>query len=174
MSKTLLKKAISDFSSEQLRGLILDIYEKSKDAKEILDFYANPDIDKKLDQFKAIVHKEIYRTRRRYNRPRIPRLRAAVKRFTVFEPGDENVAELMIYIIDELCEMSNTGWLNDTTINTIVKFFNETLEYMVRRKILEDYLPRIEKALSAMPSRDNLKRSLDAALDSYLDNREDN
>lgn len=172
MSKTTLRKAIAEFSPEQLRGLIFDIYDKSKDAKEILDFYADPDVEKKLDQFKTLVYKEIYRTRRRYNRPRIPRLRAAVKRFAVFEPGDENVAELMVYIVEELCRMSDSGWLNDTTVSIIVKFFKETLEYIAPRMLLDSCLPRLERAIALMPSRDSLCRCLTAALDEWRDGRE--
>ena len=47
MSKTTVKKSLEGFDAGELRQLILDIYTKSKEAKEILDFYAVPDIAKK-------------------------------------------------------------------------------------------------------------------------------
>ena len=50
MSRTTLRKAIKDFDAEELRQLIMDIYARSKEAKEILDFYANPDIRAKREQ----------------------------------------------------------------------------------------------------------------------------
>ena len=52
MSKTTVKKSLEGFDACELRQLILDIYTKSKEAKEILDFYAVPDIAKKLDEYK--------------------------------------------------------------------------------------------------------------------------
>ncbi|WP_290090990.1 hypothetical protein [uncultured Duncaniella sp.] len=52
MSKTTVKKSLEGFDAGELRQLILDIYTKSKEAKEILDFYAVPDIAKKLDEYK--------------------------------------------------------------------------------------------------------------------------
>ena len=48
MSKTTVRKAIEEFEAAELRQLIFDLYAKSKEAKEILDFYAVPDIAKKL------------------------------------------------------------------------------------------------------------------------------
>lgn len=42
MSKTTLKKAIAQLTEAQLRGLILEVYEKSKESREWLNFSPNP------------------------------------------------------------------------------------------------------------------------------------
>ena len=97
MSKTTVKKAIADFDAAQLRELLLDVYGKSKEAKELLDFFANPDVTAKLEEYKKPLSKEIHRYARRAHRPRIPKIRAILKKFTVIEPGDEAIAELMVY-----------------------------------------------------------------------------
>ena len=47
MSKTTVRKSLEQFDAAELRQLIFDLYAKSKEAKEILDFYAVPDIAKK-------------------------------------------------------------------------------------------------------------------------------
>lgn len=44
MSKTTLRKAIKDFEAPELRELLIDVYTKSKEARELLDFFAEPDI----------------------------------------------------------------------------------------------------------------------------------
>lgn len=46
MSKTSVRKSLEQFDAAELRQLIFDLYAKSKEAKEILDFYAVPDIAK--------------------------------------------------------------------------------------------------------------------------------
>ena len=43
MSKRELKAALKDLDREQLTDLILELYSDVKQAKEYLDFYANPD-----------------------------------------------------------------------------------------------------------------------------------
>ncbi len=95
MSKTTVKKSLEGFDAGELRQLILDIYTKSKEAKEILDFYAVPDIAKKLDEYKKTILKEVQRYVRRAHRPRIPRIRATIKKLSILDPGDEAVGELM-------------------------------------------------------------------------------
>lgn len=58
MSKTTVKKALAEFGEEELRGLILDLYAKSKEAKTLLDFYAVPDLDAKRAGAEADARKE--------------------------------------------------------------------------------------------------------------------
>ena len=50
MSKTTLRKLLNDFSDVQLRSLIMDVYSHSKDAREYLDFLADPDVMKKTEE----------------------------------------------------------------------------------------------------------------------------
>ena len=57
MSKSSVKKSIKDFEAPQLQELILDLYGKSKEVKEILDFFANPDIEKKSEDYKSVLYK---------------------------------------------------------------------------------------------------------------------
>lgn len=150
MSKTTVKKAIADFDAAQLRELLIDIYGKSKEAKELLDFFADPDIPAKIEEYKKPLSKEINRYVRRAHRPRIPKIRAILKKFSVIEPGDEAVAELMVYAIIELCAVASDDWFKDSTNEAINKLFLETLAYLQPRMLLDEYLPRINKALGGM------------------------
>lgn len=150
MSKTTVKKAIAGFDAPQLRELLLDVYSRSKEAKEILDFFANPDIDAKIEEYKKPLSKEINRYARRAHRPRIPKIRAILKKFTAIEPGDEAVAELMVYIITELCAVGANDWFKDSTNEAVNKLFIETLNYLKPRLMFDEYLPRITKAISGM------------------------
>ncbi len=150
MSKTTLKKAIADFNAEQLKELLFDIYAKSKEAKEILDFFADPDISAKAEAYKKPLLKEINRYSRRAHRPRMPKIRALLKKFTILEPGDEAVAEMMVFVVTELCAVGAKEWFKDTTNDAINKFFVETLGFLKPRLLLDEYLPRITKAIREM------------------------
>ncbi|MCI9173195.1 MAG: hypothetical protein HFJ92_08810 [Muribaculaceae bacterium] len=90
MSKTTVKKSLEGFDAPQLRQFILDLYAKSKEAKEILDFYAVPDINKKLEEYKKPVLKEAWRYTRRAHHPRIPRIRAQPNASIGFTPRFSN------------------------------------------------------------------------------------
>lgn len=150
MSKTTVKKSLEGFDAPQLRQLILDLYAKSKEAKEILDFYAVPDIAKKLEEYKKPIVKEVWRYTRRAYRPRMARIRAAIKKFTLLDPGDEAVGQLMAFTILEFCKMASEETLKDTTNEAVNKFFGETLTYLDSRLMLEEFQPQFAKAIREM------------------------
>lgn len=168
MSKTTVKKSLEGFDAPQLRQLILDLYTKSKEAKEILDFYAVPDIAKKIEEYKKPLLKEVWRYTRHAHHPRMPRLRSTIKKFTILDPGDEAVGELMAFVILELSKVGAENVLNDTTNAAIEKFFLETLAFLNSRKLLEEYEPQFVKAFDRMKDfryyRNPLKLSLIRAL----------
>ena len=61
MSRLKLKKALSELNEEQLRELLLQLYDVRKDAKEYLEFYMNPDINKKCMETALALEKELGR-----------------------------------------------------------------------------------------------------------------
>lgn len=150
MSKTTLRKAIKDFEAPELRELLIDVYTKSKEARELLDFFAEPDIEKKAETYRTQLTKEAKRFTRRAHHPRITKLRTAIKRFQVFEPGSEAVADLMVHTSVELISIGNDGWLRERLYEQIQKFVGETLDYLLLNNLLDDYLPRIRKAVGQL------------------------
>lgn len=165
MSRTTLKKAIRDFDADELRQLIMDIYARSKEAKEILDFYADPDIRAKREQIEKPILKEMGRRYKGCPKPRFTRIRAQIKRFANFDVGDEAVASLMAFVVFESVKISGDGaHISDTTIASIVKFFSETLDFMIPRLLLEEWRPQLEKAINNMPSRRFFKNPVRSAM----------
>ncbi len=145
MSKTSLRKVLKDFDAADMRSLLLDVYSKSKEAKEILDFFACPDIEKKTEEYKSILKKETLRYTRRAFRPRLPRLRSTIKRFRLLEPGNEAVAELYVYTFSLLVGLGAEDWLRDQLYDNITKFFGETLDFLSENGLIDDYLSRLNK-----------------------------
>lgn len=172
MSKTTVKKAIENFDATELRQLILDLYTRSKEAKELLDFYAVPDIAKKLDEYKKPILKEVWRYSRRAYRPRMSRIRAVLRKFAVLSPGDDAVAELMAFTVMEFCKMAREETLKDATNDAVDKLFRETLDYMHSRMLLDEYEPQFTKFIREMQDfryySNPLKKRLADTLSDYL------
>lgn len=154
MSKTTVRKALRDFDAEELRQLIFDLYDKSKDAKELLDFYAVPDIRAKREQYEKPILKEVTRRYKRSPKPRFTRIRAAVKQFTRLDVGPEAVASLMSFAVLEFLKVAGDGTaLSDATVAGADKFLHDTLTFMSAHMLLDEWLPQIEKNVNLLPVR---------------------
>ena len=154
MSKTTVRKALRDFDAEELRQLIFDLYEKSKDAKELLDFYAVPDIRAKREQYEKPILKEATRRYKRSPKPRFTRIRATVKQFARLDVGPEAVASLMAFAILEFLKVAGDGVsLSDATVTGANKFLHETLTFMSDHMLLDEWLPQIDKNVRLLPVR---------------------
>ena len=55
MSKATVKKMLMSMPKEEIIGMVLEMYGARKEAKEYLEFYANPDEDGKLEEYKKIM-----------------------------------------------------------------------------------------------------------------------
>ena len=60
MSKATVKKILMSMQKEELIGMVLEMYDARKEAKEYLEFFANPDEDGKLEEYKKIITEEFY------------------------------------------------------------------------------------------------------------------
>ena len=60
MSKATVKKILMSMQKEELIGMVLEMYDARKEAKEYLEFFVNPDEDGKLNEYKKIIEEEFY------------------------------------------------------------------------------------------------------------------
>lgn len=160
MSKVTVRKTIAEFDARQLRELILEVYSKSKEAKELLDFFATPDIEAKVEEYKVPLFKEINRVYHHLPHPRMPKIRSILKRFSMLEPGDEAIAQLRAYIMLEFCETGKDDPFEPNIVEAIDKFFRETLIFMKKRAMLDEYFPQFKKAIESMKDRLFFKNQL--------------
>ncbi len=159
MSKNTLKKALAGFGEPELRQLILDIYSKSKDAKELLDFYAEPDLDRKLDEYEQLADKEVFRRSRHAYRPRASKIRSLIRKFLLLEPGDEYVGRLMVHISIALMRAGAADFLPQNVNDQAIKFIGETISFLRSRKIFDEHHPRLSKAAGEMKTRFGIYRN---------------
>ncbi len=153
MSKTTLRKALEGFNEPELRRLILDIYDKSKETKELLDFYAEPDLEKKLEQYEALADKELGRRKRRAFRPKATTLNGIVRRFKIFEPDDEYVGRLMVHILEGYMSLADIEILAENVFCNALNWYAETTEFLEAHRMTEEYMPRISRSIKNMKTR---------------------
>lgn len=159
MSKTTVKKAIAEFGEQELRQLVLDIYSRSKEAKELLDFYAEPDIEKKLEEYCTKAEKEVYRYSRRAYRPRASKLNALIKKFAGLDVGDEAVIDLRMSILGGYTVIGK-NYLPENVILGAEKHLDALLEHVVKCRMEDIYFPQIRKQIEEMDRGQDMKSLL--------------
>lgn len=169
MSKNALKKVLAGMSAQQLTELITDLYEARSEAKEYLDFYINPDIDKKMAKTKSLIAKEAGRTSRGRARPRTTRIRRFIKDIESLNPGAEHVAEAMTYTVEQFCLTGSVNWVKDTTQRSVGRLVADTVRQADRGGMLSIFLPRLEKAIADMDTRNAHSRDFRRLLSESLD-----
>lgn len=57
MSKVLLKKKLASMSKTEIIGLVAELYDAKKEAKDYLDYWVNPDEETKLEEYKRNIRR---------------------------------------------------------------------------------------------------------------------
>ncbi|MDE5686815.1 MAG: hypothetical protein K2I26_09685, partial [Paramuribaculum sp.] len=79
MSKTQLKRMMAEMTAEQISEMVLELYAARPEAKEYLDFFVSPDIDRRLDKARSAIRKEVGRHSRGRNKSRSTKVRRYIK-----------------------------------------------------------------------------------------------
>lgn len=136
----------------EIAELVVSLYEARPEAKEYIDFFLNPDIDKKLDKARVQIKKELWRTARGRNRTRISHIRRVIKNISSLSPGAEAVCEIMTYATENACGVGSGQWVKETTLRALAKLLTDTVLEVHRAGLTNLYLPRIRSAIAAMRS----------------------
>ena len=68
-------------SKEQIIEMVIEMYDARKEAKDYLEYYASPDENSKLEEYKDIIREEFYPEGRREPKTRFSVCRKAVADF---------------------------------------------------------------------------------------------
>lgn len=105
MSKASVKKALKELDHDGLVNLLLDLYSCRKDAKDFLEFWADPDEDKELERVKERIHKLFFLPHDKPRRkPNMTEIKTLVKNFRTLGPDSEKIADLLIYLPELMLE----------------------------------------------------------------------
>lgn len=127
MSKASVKKALKELDHEGLVNLLMDLYACRKEAKDFMEFWADPDEDKELERIKERIHKLFFLPHDKPRRkPDMTEIKTLVKNFRTLGPDSEKIADLLIYLPEQMLE-----WLqrrNGTGMTAARSRFDSMLE----------------------------------------------
>ena len=107
MSKATVKKMLMSMPKEEIIGMVLEMYGARKEAKEYLEFYANPDEDGKLEEYKKIITEEFYPSRGRQEpKTRFSVCRKAVSDYKKLKHSPDKLADLMLCYVENACQFT--------------------------------------------------------------------
>lgn len=147
-----------------------ELYAARPEAKEYLDFYISPDINRKLIKAKNAVDKELKRCARRgYPRPRMTRVRRIIRDIESLNPGAEYVIEIMLYSLEKTMILGSGSWLNETTQRGAAKLLGDTIRYADRNGMLGLALDSVRVQIAKIPEDSFYSRNLKELLSETLD-----
>ncbi len=150
MSKTQLKKELMGMTTEQITELVLDLYAARPEAKEYLEFFLSPDIDKRLEKAKINIDKELLRNSRRgYYRPRMTRIKRFIRDIQSLNPGAEHVIDIYMYTLRRITVVGSDNWIKEATQRSAARLLTDTIK-------IADTAGRLDMVLD--PARDSIAR----------------
>lgn len=102
MSKSKLKTELSNLEKEQLIEVILEMYDKRKDAKEYFNFYLNPDSKVLREKYEKKIFSEIKRSKYGKSKARITAIKRNLAEFESFSPDTEEIFTLYLNTLANL------------------------------------------------------------------------
>lgn len=99
MSKTRVKKALAGLDAEALREMIMEMYAARREARDYLEFWANPDLEQELDAAKSRIFKVYFTAIDKPRRkPTVTEVKTIKKNFETLCPDPERMCDMMLYI----------------------------------------------------------------------------
>lgn len=145
MSKLEIKKMLEGMDKKELILFILDMYDSKKEIKDYIDFYADPDEDKKFQRAKSIIKDEFF-PERGFPRCRLNVLRKTISDFLRLKASPKLEAELMLYLVECGCEFSHEfGNLGEDFYISLSTYFDKSLNTLQKIDLLDQYRENAEK-----------------------------
>lgn len=128
--------------------MVLELYSARKEAKDYLDFYANPDEDGKIEEYKSIIREEFYPKRRREPQMRFSVCRKAVSDFKKLKPSADALAELMISYMEWAIQFTNDyGDMWEQYYASVENNFEKTIKQIVVNGLWDKYDSRLRQCV---------------------------
>lgn len=134
---------------DEIIKMVLEMYSARKEAKEYLDFYAEPDEVSKLEEYKHIIQEEFYPSKRRSEpKTRFSVCRKAISDFKKLHPSSDMLAELMVFYIETTCRFTyEYGDMCEQYYDSVEGNFKRTLDFLVIHGLWDKYDRRIKQCL---------------------------
>lgn len=149
MSLRTLKKEIQTLDQDQLRNLIVEVYNAKLPAKTFLDFYLDPDVNALIEKYQKNILKELSRVK--YGRciARITRLQKYIKEFECFATGSEDALGLRLFVLRNLIAVSRYRELSPTLLRGVAKFIQQTVAYADKNMIFDSAFSGLKETIES-------------------------
>lgn len=171
MSKTSLKKLLNGMDRDQLVEVMLELYDARKEARDYLEYYANPDENKMLEKYKGVIHKEFFPQKGRA-KGRTSVCKKALKEFSTLHPSPRRIADLRLYLIESIYSyaVKMRSWVKESQEATALSIFEDTLQYLFTNDLTADFQRRIDNILlTAATLRGPLRTRIKEIYDFHLE-----
>ena len=141
MSKSTVKKFLKTLTQEQLLESVMELYSASKEAKNYLDFMAEPNVEKEIEKRAVAIYKKLFRS------PNYPakRLKFAdcnriITEFEKMNPGAGYVAQLMWQYYNYICEaLIARGYNTERAYSSAITVWKKFLAYIEKHGLMQEY-----------------------------------
>lgn len=150
MSKATVKKILMSMPKEDIIGMVLEMYDARKEAKEYLEFYVNPDEDGKLEEYKKIIVEEFYPTKGKnpVGKTRFAICRKAVSDYKKLKPSADKLADLMLCYVENACRFTyDYGDMWEQYYTSVENNFDKTMAFIAKNNMLEHFKPRLKQCV---------------------------
>ena len=149
MSKLQVKKLLSSMGKEEVINVVMELYDARKEARDYLDYFANPNEKSELEKFKKNVLKEFDNDGIRMPQCRFSVCRKALSDFKKLSPSAETLAEAMVFYVERVYEFSFcNGDLWEQYYDSAISNFGSTLKFLIKNNLLESMIPRIVQIMA--------------------------
>ena len=148
MSKAQLKKYIQELDREHLEEFVLDIYSDVKPAKEYLDFFLNPDVNKVVEKTQRTIYSKIYRPNGEpLGRVKFSKINDIMKDFTNKVRDPYMVADMMVYLLTLLCEFGLRYGHGEAFVRSLVANFGRLSKWLVSSGLENEYKDKMNSLI---------------------------
>ncbi|AIZ43097.1 DUF6155 family protein [Cellulophaga baltica] len=166
MSKTALKKFVSEAPKKELEAQLVDLYERFPVVKEYYDFIFNPKEDKLIQAAKIKISNEYFPVRRKRARARRSIAQKFIKHYLKLGVEAHLLADLMLYNLEIAQSFSSEKNVADTFYKSMLNSFDQAVVYISQENLLQEFNKRIATIYNAVeeqhwPNLEEFSRVLD-------------
>lgn len=143
MSKSTLKKELKTLDEDQLRELILDVYEALKPARDYFEFFINPDVEKLTEKYQKIIDKEVNRVKRRTSKARVSVIKNAIKEFKAYGVDVRQVNDLSLRTVKNMLEVFYHNYHTKTQVNCVGDLVSMIMEDADKQGFFSEQLTHV-------------------------------
>lgn len=172
MSKTTLKKELQNYSADQLRELILELYTARPEVKSYFEFYLNPDVDKLFEKEYAKIIKELNRSKWGYSKARISTIKKIIKNFESYSPGFAAVGKMYLTTLARLVALERILNYPKPLLSGMCFLLTSYVQLYDKNNMLDEAIDNLDHVLNKSDyGTHNVKSMLRVTLNNYLESQ---